>query len=294
MARWNETEQLELLESLLKRGFSVPVRDYEDYRDRILFYLQLAASFYEDGLYEIDGDVAVHPDDRKLMWQHRKQLALVAFGELVEHFFKTEDKDFFRTGRKPGWARYVTDPLVVEALLSFFCIESYREVRATKVRGELPKQHAQAAGAFLLNLCKLGWLTYYNGNGRGYESWSLGSDDSPALLFDHQPDLLERLIVMGKWSWLLDISQYPLTPASQERLEQLAFAPGLLLDLKNPGGPRAERKPISLEEAVANNNEAAHILVIRRVKENEDARMSELQAALKEADAAVARVKAAT
>lgn len=120
MARWNETEQLELLESLLKRGFSVPVRDYEDYRDRILFYLQLAASFYEDGLYEIDGDVAVHPDDRKLMWQHRKQLALVAFGELVEHFFKTEDKDFFRTGRKPGWARYVTDPLVVEALLSFF------------------------------------------------------------------------------------------------------------------------------------------------------------------------------
>lgn len=260
---WDAAECFEVQWALLNAGFSVLVR-YESACARIIFYLRTADMMWRHAPVFLD-----NPEiERQRALRHK--LSLKAYDELSEHFFTNKENSFY----PPSWFKYSIEPEVTAQLIEFFKPEQNGYISALHPVGEVDKKTVQRAGEFLLNFCKLGWGSYKGNDHDGYV-WVL----EPALK-GFQPYFLELLIDQGKAHWLMSASKYPFTEASWKKLEELATAE---TDLPNPENPRRmiKRVPDSLEEAIAYGSPAAHLLLIRRIRNAQDEKEIKLIEALK-------------
>lgn len=269
LALWKAAENFELQWALINAGFSVPV-DHEEACARVIFYLRVADSKWRHAPVFLDR-ITVEQRQAERQRELRDKLSLKAYDVLAEHVF-TNKAEY--ANRAPTWYQYAIEPAVTTQLIEFFAPTPNGYIENLHPWGDLKKDTIQRAGEFLLEFCKLGWGSYLVSNGYG-DHWEL----EPAHE-DLQPYFLELLISQGKAQWLMSASKYPFTEASWKKLEELATAE---TDLPNPENPRRmiKRVPESLEEAIAYGSPAAHLLLVRRIRNAQDEKEIKLIEALK-------------
>ena len=240
-----------LRQGLIRTGFDTSSPEWLDTihtGERICFYLELADSWYNG--FEGKGNDTVTAN--------RKELSRLALIALSEKFFRNTEPDH----RVPSWADKLDLDGVIEKLLWFFRSEGRPPWIANLGPGNssLPNQ---ALPRFLKDFVDYLWLGH-----------KVGTASTSKAFQPFRPQLITILASTNRLNILLD-TQYELDEPCWLALQALASS-------EHPGGTGVslEREYFEAKRRVA--RDAAHVLIMRGIQRDLQARADDYKALLQE------------
>lgn len=280
---WDATTRAEFLHSLLHFGFDVPSVSYQEYADRICFYLALADGHSQNGGWLLPEETILEwgtYTDRRILFGGvrfeslgalRREIARKAFHVLCDRFFR----DSRREGDDyPSWAdAVVTYPGVFEAALRFLRLEldevtgRHRIPNLQHLYGEKAKHHFETARAFAFDLVRFACQFY------GFGEYASDEDKRVMERFRAAtPELVDILFDLGRIDELLtrDMGGIASNLATLRRLEKLAMSQKIW-------DANQHRRPKNLEELICEGSRAALVLHALQVRAAARKRSEELK-----------------
>lgn len=243
----------------------------------VIFYLQEAeghcdfqSDFFTEDPHRESARVETFFGSFESVGYARRQVAKVAFNQLITHFFKdTKEKH----EQIPSWSRITSREPVVDALLKFFRLnERQRFVNLQGFDSELPPHKAAVVREFL-------------------SMWAFSPWTSEGRLHERRVEFMDILCGLGQLDRLLNSGRTSqVGEVELKKLEELALQSELYLPC-NYALEMAFRKPESIEEAAYAGSQAGKIAILLRSQLSLQKRYDEIATAIRERKTADRRLQ---
>ena len=313
LERWQSAATLEEMLGLLHVGFNVPIEKtcYEEteyhYKDKIIFYLNIADGWKSSLLLRRDGDdgraeyrfgVDRHGNiQKKNLSQLRQVLATKAFDVLCMSFFRLEElsevnnRDFMCV-----WERVLGKELF-PMILKFFRAEKdcFGTHHIRNLSGHEDSSHNEKeAITFLLNMAKFLWeweeVEIRSWDKKPEETQRYNSEMRTFLEKEAKPWMVEVLSTLGRLD-VLEKKKLSLSKQCLAKLKEIA----LRCELSHHKDPvMKDRKVANLDEACYAGSKAAWFLKRLELEKSEGKRLDEILEAQRAQMAAERKVRALT
>lgn len=254
-AEWARVSNFQSLMNLLHIGFDTELRSSprdweeprpEDWRDRLIFYLEVAYG----------GRGFLYAEEKRYSSEKscKKALTEKAFSMLCQKIFNGKASISGYSMAAPEWSHEIVDSDILPKVLWFFLDRS--NISLSK-----DEHNTLIARQFLFNLARMGWMDFDR------ESMFHPTPEQRQLLEKHKPDFLEILWRLGELDFLVEVRK-KVTPQDLVYLRRLVFTDAF-------SGDRNKYKTI--EEALVHefgnrSVQAAETLILLRIMAREENR----------------------
>jgi hypothetical protein len=277
VSRWEAADGFQELHGLLHAGFDLSI-DFDSAADRVAFYLSIADGhnssfgFYRDP-YGASRDVNL-----------RHELSIKAFKVLTRRFFSNTNTDRYYA---PSWFGLANHSSVLPELLWFFRAvgsEHYSDnIPNLSLAGRQTTKNGIAKN-FLCDLAEIAWGTT--------DVWRSIRDFEASPLYACRPELFRIMLALGDKPTL---NRIVLGRDQVLDDESLAHLTELAMNVRTGDHYGPLRPAVSLDEAVAKDNNAAMLLLRYEAKQRGLAVIRErdkAERAIEEANRALRRLGA--